>query len=77
VEGFVLSGGLITPISGSPFASFPGIETGKIDQNGTELFGTNGFNGYIVYSIDSASGSLTQSGPTVSTSTEQFFAVTN
>ena len=79
VEGFQLSStGTVSALPGSPFTGFPGVFLGKIDQNGTRMFGPGASqNSYVVYDVNTTTGVLTNTTPNLSTITSLFFAVTN
>jgi 6-phosphogluconolactonase len=60
VEGFVLdTNGGLTPMTGSPFSTLPGLHNGKFDQDGTGLFGLLDQGQIQVFTVDPATGSMT------------------
>jgi 6-phosphogluconolactonase (cycloisomerase 2 family) len=77
VEGYQIdSSGNLTPLSGSPFTTLPGLFTGKFNQDGTGLFALNTSGEVQVFVVDPNTGAMTATItpiPTIAT----YFAVTN
>jgi hypothetical protein len=77
VEGYQIdSTGNLTPLTGSPFTTLPGLFVGKFDQDGTAMFALNTTGGVQVFVVDPATGAVTANVAPIST-VATYFAPTN
>ncbi len=68
VEGFLLdTNGVLTPLTGSPFTTLPGIIPAKFDQDGTSLFGLLAGGSIQVFGVDPTTGALSGNVPPLQT----------
>jgi hypothetical protein len=78
MEGFQLSGGVVTELSGSPFVGLTDLTACQFDQNGAALFGIlTPSNEVGVRIVDAATGGVSGSIPDLGVATNPYFAVTN
>jgi hypothetical protein len=77
LEGFAFSGGVLTPLPGSPFTTLGILHPEKMDQNGTAIFGYTITGGFGAYTVNSSTGAITGGIPDLSVTSSPNFAPTN
>lgn len=77
LEGFSFSGGVLTPLAGSPFTTLEILHPEKMDQNGTAIFGYTITGGFGVYTVNPTTGAVSGGVPDLSVTSSPNFAPTN
>ena len=77
IEGVSFSGGVLTPLPGSPFTTLEILHPQKIDQNGTAIFGYNVSGGFGVHTVNVTTGDVTGGVADLSVVASPNFAPTN
>ncbi len=77
MEGFSFSGGVLTPLQGSPFASLEILHPQKMDQNGTAIFGYTVTGGFGVRTVNPTTGAVSGGVTDLSVTSSPNFAATN
>jgi DNA-binding beta-propeller fold protein YncE len=77
LEGFSFSGGVLTPLAGSPFTQTEILHPEKMDQSGTAIFGYTVTGGFGVYTVNTSTGNVTGGFPDLSVTSSPNFAPTN